>query len=73
MKKIYFLFLVILFARTATATPGTLTSVDPDSAFAGQNITVTVTYPSGTLMTFAAPGDLKLSGNGLPTFTANWW
>ena len=72
MKKIYAILLLFLFARAAVALPGTLVSVDPDSAFQGQNLIVTVNYPSGTLLTFASPGDLKFSGSGLPTFTTNW-
>jgi len=71
MKKNYILLLMILSAHTSWAMPGTLTSVDPDSAFAGQNIGVTVTYPAGVIMS-ASPGSLKFSGNGLPSFSASW-
>jgi uncharacterized repeat protein (TIGR01451 family) len=71
MKKNYFLLLMILCVHAAWARPGSLTSVDPDSAFAGQYLGVTVTYPSGTI-TFASPGNLRFSGSGLPDFSASW-
>src|SRR5678815_5263229 len=71
MKKNYLLLLMILFAHTSWAMPGTLTSVDPDSAYAGQSIGVTVTYPAGVI-TFASPGSLRFSGNGLPSFSTSW-
>jgi uncharacterized repeat protein (TIGR01451 family) len=73
MKKIYLLTILSLFFLSARSQTGTFLAVNPDSAFQGQNLDVSVTYPTSVNLTTASPGEmLNFSGPGLSSFSTNY-